>query len=53
MRRISSSVIFCDFFQGALLFVFADLLFFGELFQRIVAVAADIADCGAVLFEDT
>ena len=41
-----------DFFEGALLFVLADLLFFGEFLEGVVAVAADVADRGAVLFED-
>src|SRR3569833_2121103 len=40
-----------NFFHGALLFVFADLLFFGEFLKRIVAVAANVADRGAVLFK--
>ena len=36
-------------FEGALLFVFADLLFLGQLLEGVVAVAADVADGGAML----
>ena len=41
-----------NFFDGALLVVFADLLFFGELLEGVVAVATNVANSGAVLFED-
>src|SRR5215831_9001086 len=38
-------------FHGALLFVLADLLILSEFFKGIVAVAADVADRGAMFFE--
>src|SRR5271154_844904 len=40
-----------DLFHGALLFVLADLLVLGELLEGVIAVAANVADRGAVLFE--
>jgi len=40
-----------DFFEGALLLVLANLFFFGHLLEGFVAVAADVADGGAVLLE--
>src|ERR1700734_4572723 len=41
-----------DLVEGALLFVFGNLFIFGGFFDEIVAVAADVADGGAVIFED-
>src|SRR5258708_28107866 len=41
-----------DFIEGLALLVFADLFILHRLLDGLVAVAADIADCGAVIFED-
>src|ERR1035437_8510714 len=40
-----------DLFERALLLVLADLLFLGHLLEGVVAVAADVADGGAMLLE--
>ena len=51
MRRISSSVIFCTSSRARFI-VFADLFVFGKLLQRVIAIAAYVADRGAMLFEN-
>ena len=42
-----------DLFEGALLFVFGDLFVFRRFLDKVVAVAADVADGSAVIFEDS
>jgi len=41
-----------DLVEGALLLVFGDFFVFGGFLDEVVAVAADVADGGAVIFED-